>query len=236
MQAGSAWLLLALPVAAALGVWCAAVAQAYARCIADGAAIDGAALRAALRAASSRQGREAVPRGMAFSCAGLLMLACLPFILLPSPLAAARLAACAVLLVLAAIDARCGLLPDALTLPLLWAGLLLAWAGAGVGLHDAVAAAAAAYVLLRCMDGVFEAWRGHAGMGGGDMKLFAALGAWLGWAPLPGVLLAACGAGMLFAVLGRARRNWRAPLAFGPFLALAGASRLAGYPVVQFFF
>lgn len=236
METQGGWAWLALPVAAAFGVWCAALALAYASRIADGAAIDGATLRAALRRVMSGRGWAAVSWPLAAACAGLLALACLAFVLQPSLLAAARVAACAVLLVLALIDMRCGLLPDALTLPLLWAGLLLAWAGVGVSLHDAVIAAAAGYAFLRGTDTLFQAWRGFPGMGGGDMKLLAALGAWLGWAWLPEGLLAACLAGVCFAVFGRGRKGWRRPLAFGPFLALAGASGLVGRPVVQFFF
>jgi len=230
------WAWLAVPLAALLGPWCAAVASAYAGRIAQGAAIDGVTLRRACSDAVCRQGGTQVPRGLAFLCASLMVLACLPFVLHPSFLGVARFVVCAVLLVLALIDARCGLLPDALTLPLLWAGLLMAWAGSGVSLHDAVAAAAAGYVLLRGMDMLFQACRGHAGMGGGDMKLMAALGAWLGWAALPGVLLVACVAATAFAILGRTPDAWRRSLAFGPFLALAGAARLVGDPVVQFLF
>lgn len=236
MQNPAIWAWLALPGAALLGPLCAAVALAYASRVTQGAAIDGSTLRAAGWAAVFRRGWVQVPPGLAVLCAGLLVVACLPFVLQPSHLAAARFVACTVLLVLALIDARCGLLPDALTLPLLWAGLLVAWTGAGVGLHDAVVAAVAAYTLLRGMDMVFEAWRGHAGMGGGDMKLAAALGAWLGWEALPGVLLAACVTAVIFAMLQPVRGAWRSSLAFGPFLALAGASRLAGGPVVQFLF
>ena len=234
MQAPFAWSLLSLPFAAALGVLCAAIALEYARRVGQGAAIDGATLRLALRTAVAHP--PAVPRLLSILCAGLLALACLPFAWQPSPLAAAQFAACAILLTLAVIDVRCGLLPDALTLPLLWAGLLLAWAGVGVGLHDAVVAAAAGYALLRGTDKVFEICRRRPGLGGGDMKLFAALGAWLGWAPLPAVLLAACVAGVLFAWAGSGRGVWRASLAFGPFLALAGAAGLVGGPVVQFLF
>jgi len=218
------------------GVLCAAVSLAYARGVAAGAPPDGATMRAALRAALGPGFIRRVPPFLGALSACLLFLACLPFMLRPSTLAALQAAACAVLLVLAIIDARCGLLPDALTLPLLWAGLLLAWAGHGIRLHDAVAAAAAGYVSLWAMNAGFRLWRGRPGLGGGDMKLAAALGAWLGWAPLPGVLLAASAAGILFAVAGGGRGAWRASLPFGPFLALAGGFWLVGDPVVQFLF
>lgn len=229
------WPWLSLPLAAFCGAGCVAVARAYARRIALGADIDGACLWAAFLAVLMR--RETAPPPVAAAlCAMLLLAAALPFALQPTPAAAAQLAACAVLLLLALIDTYCGLLPDALTLPLLWAGLMLAWAGVGPDLHDAVAAAAAAYLLLRALDAAFQVWRGRAGLGGGDMKLVAALGAWLGWAPLPGVMLAACCGGILFVLCRQGGAAWRASLAFGPFLALAGAAGLAGGPVVQFLF
>lgn len=224
------------PMVAAGGLLCARLGAAYVQRIAGGAEPDGATLRAALRSAISLRGGCSAPAPYRAWCVALLALACLPWVHQPSASSAARLLACAILLILALIDARCRLLPDALTLPLLWAGLLLSWAGVGVRLEDAVAAAAAGYLLLRGLDVGFEVWRGQAGLGGGDMKLTAALGAWLGWAPLPGVLLAACLAGIVFAVAGRGRQAWRAPLAFGPFLAMAGGFGLAGDPVVQFVF
>lgn len=243
MAAQAALLLAGLPVAAMLGAWCVVLAGVYARRVARGAAADGLTLRQALRLAllagvSFVAGRRRLPAplGLTTLCAGLLGLAYLPFALQPSLVSAAHFAACAVLLTLALIDAYCRLLPDSLTLPLLWAGLLMAWGGWGVGLHDAVVAAAAAYLLLRGLSVLFHVCRGRAGMGGGDMKLLAALGAWLGWAPLPGVLLAACVAAVLFALLWRGAQAWRASLAFGPFLALSGALGLIGGPVVQFLF
>lgn len=226
----------ALLLAACLGVACAVVAVAYSHCIAQGAAIDVGTLARAVRRACSQPGWQAVPPGLAVLSAGALVLAALAFLQQPGGLTALRCAACAVLLTLALIDARCGLLPDALTLPLLWAGLLLAWAGMGVGLHDAVLAVALGYLFLRGLNAVFQACRGRAGIGGGDIKLLAALGAWLGWAPLPGLLLAACLGGIAFAALAAGSKGWRASLAFGPFLAMAGAYGLVGGPVVQFLF
>jgi len=214
----------------------AATALAYAYRVAAGAPADGVTMRAALKAGCRLTVIRCVPPLLLVSCICLLLIAGLPFALQPSALAALRAAACAVLLVLAIIDARCGLLPDALTLPLMWAGLMSAWAGHGVSLHDAVAAAAVSYVSLWALDAIFRLWRGRCGLGGGDMKLVAALGAWLGWAPLPGMLFAACVAGILFAVAGGGRAAWRSSLAFGPFLALAGGLWLVGDPVVQFFF
>lgn len=223
-------------IAGMAGPFCAAVALDYARRIEHGAQIDGETMCAAVCGVLRCRSTVRVPRTLAAVCAGLLLLAWAPFILLPSPAAAARALACAILLVLALIDGRSGLLPDALTLPLLWAGMLLACAGVGIPLHHSVAAAAAGYLFLRALNAAYAACRGRPGMGGGDIKLIAALGAWLGWSSLPGVLLAAGIGGVLFAFALRGSKAWAASLAFGPFLALAGAFGLVGDPVVQFLF
>lgn len=230
------WSWLALPFSAVVGLICATLALAYVKRVTQGAAIDGATLWAAFKALCERRAYGLVPGWLALLSAGLLVLMGLDFAAQPSALAAARFGACCVLLVLAVIDARCRLLPDALTLPLMWAGLLLAWAGLGVNLHDAVLAACAGYAVLRGIDLAFQLGCGRTGMGGGDMKLVAALGAWLGWERLPGVLLAACCAAVLYAFFGRHRQSWRASLPFGPFLAFSGAAGLLGGPVVQFLF
>jgi leader peptidase (prepilin peptidase) / N-methyltransferase len=128
------------------------------------------------------------------------------------------------LLVLALIDARTTLLPDSLTLPLLWLGLLLALAPVFVPLRDAVIGAAAGYLSLWSVFWIFKLLTGKDGMGYGDFKLFAALGAWLGWQSLPLILLlssvvgAAVGIGVL--ILRRQGRDLQLP--FGPYLAAAG--------------
>lgn len=230
------WTWLALPLAAALGVLCARVGVAYGRLARGARAIDASLLLAALREACRAPDGTATRGGLTLVCAVLAMLAWLPFAVEPGPAVAARAAACCLLLVLAVIDAHCRLLPDALTLPLLWSGLLLAWAGFGVHLSDAVIAAASAYALLWTLNAGYSACRGRAGLGGGDMKLAAALGAWLGWAPLPGVLLGACALGIGFAFAAGRGKAWRRPVALGPFLAAAGAAGLAGGPVVQLAF
>lgn len=128
------------------------------------------------------------------------------------------------LLVLALIDARTTLLPDSLTLPLLWLGLLLALAPVFVPLRDAVIGAAGGYLSLWSVFWIFKLLTGKDGMGYGDFKLFAALGAWLGWQSLPLILLlssvvgAAVGIGVL--ILRRQGRDLQLP--FGPYLAAAG--------------
>ena len=129
------------------------------------------------------------------------------------------------LIALACIDHESGLLPDQLTLPLLWCGLLVNLPGAFAPLASAVVGAAAGYLLLWATYWVFKLVTGKEGMGYGDFKLYAAIGAWLGWQALPAVALLAAVAGILYALppilLGRRDRN--APIRFGPFLAAAGS-------------
>jgi leader peptidase (prepilin peptidase)/N-methyltransferase len=134
----------------------------------------------------------------------------------------------ATLVALAAIDWDTLLLPDSLTLPLLWAGLVAAVLGWGVPLSSAVIGAIAGYAVLWSVATLFERLTGKAGMGAGDFKLLAALGAWLGWQALLPVLLMAsvCGAvaGLLMQRLGALREGRYVP--FGPFLAGAGIAVL----------
>ncbi|MBC7204351.1 MAG: prepilin peptidase, partial [Pusillimonas sp.] len=108
------------------------------------------------------------------------------------------LGALGVLVMLAIIDAFTGLLPDELTLPLLWLGLLLSWLGISpVSLHQSVGGAVVGYGFLWLLALVFFWVRGKEGMGHGDFKLTAAMGAWLGYGILPFVLLLACALGLL---------------------------------------
>jgi leader peptidase (prepilin peptidase)/N-methyltransferase len=145
-------------------------------------------------------------------------------------------AACALLLTwsliaLTGIDIDHQLLPDAITLPLLWAGLLAAvligpvsGAGIPVSPRDAILGAAAGYVSLWAVYHAFRLITGKEGMGYGDFKLFAALGAWLGWKLLPLIILlsAATGAVLGIALIVLRGRDRAAPLPFGPYLAAAG--------------
>jgi leader peptidase (prepilin peptidase) / N-methyltransferase len=134
------------------------------------------------------------------------------------------------LLAMTGIDIDTQLLPDSLTLPLLWAGLLAsAWLGRGaaalpVDLHSAVLGACFGYLSLWGVYHLFRLATGKEGMGYGDFKLFAALGAWLGWQMLLPVILfaAATGAvvGILLILLRRHGRD--VPIPFGPYLAAAG--------------
>jgi leader peptidase (prepilin peptidase) / N-methyltransferase len=134
------------------------------------------------------------------------------------------------LIALTGIDLDTQLLPDAVTLPLLWLGLLAAaYLGRGaatvpVDLKSAVLGAAFGYLSLWSVYHLFRLLTGKEGMGYGDFKLFAALGAWLGWQMLLPVILlsAASGAilGVLLIVLRRRERD--TPIPFGPYLAVAG--------------
>jgi len=129
---------------------------------------------------------------------------------------------CATLQVLARIDAQTRLLPDMLTLPLLWAGLLFHWSGGWVELDNAVAGAAAGYGLLWVVWAAFRGCSGRDGIGFGDLKLAAANGAWLGVEALPWALLAASLAACVAALIGRASGRLKRfeAVAFGPYLAM----------------
>ena len=145
-------------------------------------------------------------------------------------------AACALLVTwalvaLTGIDIDHQLLPDNITLPLLWAGLLAAVAvgpmsgtALPVSPKDAVIGAAAGYLSLWLVFHAFKLVTGKEGMGYGDFKLFAALGAWLGWKVLPLVIVLSAATGAMLGILMIAlrSRDRRAPMPFGPYLAAAG--------------
>lgn len=128
------------------------------------------------------------------------------------------------LLVLAWIDADTQLLPDCLTLPLLWLGLVFNLLSGQVSLEAALWGAIGGYGVLWLVNAMFKQLRGKNGLGGGDAKLLAALGAWLGVAALPGLIF---GAALLAVIAGLGRAVWRRhtlnqPMPFGPWLAIAG--------------
>lgn len=131
----------------------------------------------------------------------------------------------AALVALAAIDADTTLLPDAITQPLIWAGLLassLHWTG--LSLSVALWGAVAGYLFLWSVNGLFQLVTGKVGMGQGDFKLLAALGAWLGWPALLSLVMIASVTGALLGVWLRLRKKWpqEGYIPFGPFLVLAG--------------
>ncbi|MBJ7312086.1 prepilin peptidase [Rugamonas sp. CCM 8940] len=122
------------------------------------------------------------------------------------------------------IDADTQLLPDDLTYPLLWVGLLVNLNGTFVPLQDAVIGAAAGYLALWSIYWLFKLATGKEGMGYGDFKLLAALGAWLGWAMLPTIILLSSVVGALVGIglIVFARHGRNNPIPFGPYLAAAG--------------
>ena len=129
-----------------------------------------------------------------------------------------------VLVALTFIDLDKMLLPDQLTLPLLWGGLLFNLAGGLVPLADAVIGAMAGYLVLWSLYWAFKLLTGKEGMGYGDFKLLAALGAWLGWQALPIVLLLSSLVGAFIGIGLILLRNHHQnkPIPFGPYLAIAG--------------
>ncbi|SFC55817.1 A24 family peptidase [Collimonas sp. OK412] len=137
------------------------------------------------------------------------------------------------------IDADTQLLPDDLTLPLLWIGLLLNLSGLFVPLHDAVIGAAAGYLSLWAIYWAFKLLTGKEGMGYGDFKLLAALGAWLGWKMLPIIILfsSLVGAVVGIILIVFARRGRDKPIPFGPYLAAAGLlALLYGQTILETYF
>ncbi|MGF6148024.1 Pectic enzymes secretion protein outO [Kingella potus] len=138
----------------------------------------------------------------------------------------------AILIALTFIDADTQYLPDELTLSLIWLGLLANCNGNGlISLQQSVIGAVCGYMSLRLLNALHKAVRGIDGMGGGDWKLLAALGAWLGAAALPVVVLAAAIFGIVSALILRVRQ--KEPIAFGPCLAVAGWLIFIGYDKVS---
>ena len=134
------------------------------------------------------------------------------------------------LLAASVIDIEVRLLPDSITLPLLWLGLAFNLTATFAPLRDCVIGAIAGYLLLWTVYHGFRLLTGREGMGHGDFKLLAALGAWLGWPALPALLvlasLACAIGGMTLVAIGRASRSTALP--FGPYLAVAGLAVLYG--------
>ncbi|HEX8010309.1 MAG TPA: A24 family peptidase [Casimicrobiaceae bacterium] len=144
------------------------------------------------------------------------------------------------LVALTFIDFDTQLLPDNITLPLAWAGLAANVAGLvpGVTLRDAVIGAIAGYLALWSVYWLFKLIRGKEGMGYGDFKLLAALGAWLGWQMLPLIVLLSSVVGALtgIALVVFKGRDHQIPLAFGPYLAIGGAIALFfGKPLIALY-
>ena len=141
------------------------------------------------------------------------------------------------LIALTFIDFDHQILPDQITLPGIWIGLLLNLNGIFCSLEESVIGAMAGYLSLWIVYQGFKLTTGKEGMGFGDFKLLAALGAWFGWTALPGIVLISSAIGAIIGItliaLGRPREE---AIAFGPYLALAGfIYLLAGDTVMSFY-
>ena len=146
------------------------------------------------------------------------------------------------LLALLVIDAQTNLLPDQITLPLMWLGLLASYQSVDTSTFPApmssIVGAIIGYGSLWLINQVFKLVRGQNGMGNGDFKLVAALGAWLGWQALPTVILISSILGLSYALfqirLGKLSKKQAIP--FGPFLSIGGCVTLIGIDFVTIFF
>ena len=141
------------------------------------------------------------------------------------------------LIAMTLIDYDTKTLPDDLTYPLLWLGLLINLDGTIVPLRDAVIGAMAGYLSLWAVYWLFKLATGKEGMGYGDFKLLAALGAWMGWAMLPTIIIVSSvvGAVVGISLIVFARRDRNNPIPFGPYLAAAGMiALLYGTPLTRY--
>ena len=143
------------------------------------------------------------------------------------------------LIALTVIDLNTQLLPDDLTLPLLWLGLLLNLGGIFTDIHSSLMGAAAGYLSLWLVYHGFKLVTGKEGMGYGDFKLLAALGAWAGWQALPLIIILSSLLGTIIGiamiVTGKQQRG--TPIPFGPFLAGAGWTAFFwGESITDFYF
>jgi leader peptidase (prepilin peptidase)/N-methyltransferase len=132
------------------------------------------------------------------------------------------------MIVLAFIDIDMQLLPDDITMPLLWSGLLLNLADTFTDIRSAVLGVVAGYIALWSMYWIFKLVTKREGMGYGDFKLLAAIGAWLGWQMLPLVILVSSMAGSIVGagLIAIAKRKRYEPIPFGPYLAGSGFAAL----------
>ncbi len=136
------------------------------------------------------------------------------------------------------IDLDHHLLPDHLTLSLMWVGLFLSIYSVFANSHDAIIGAMAGYLIFATIQAIFKFATGKIGMGQGDFKYLAALGAFLGWQQLPIIILLASFTGLLFGLthMGLKKQFKSVPLPFGPYLALAGwISLMWGPSILQIY-
>ena len=142
------------------------------------------------------------------------------------------------MIALAFIDLDTFYLPDDITLPLIWLGLLVNLGGAFVDLQSAVIGAAVGYLSLWSVYWAFKLATGKEGMGYGDFKLLAAIGAWLGWKMLPVVILLSSfvGAAVGISLMVFAKHGRNVPIPFGPYLALSGLIAMFwGNALIQYY-
>lgn len=146
----------------------------------------------------------------------------------PTPQAAGALVLVWALVALSAIDLDTQLLPDSITLPLLWLGLAFNLWSVYADLSSAVIGAMFGYLALWSVFWLFKLVTGKEGMGYGDFKLLAALGAWLGWQMLPAIILLSSVVGAIVGItlIVVARHGRNIPIPFGPYLAAAGGIAL----------
>lgn len=144
----------------------------------------------------------------------------------------------AALIALTGIDFDTQLLPDDITLPLLWAGIAFNYFNYFTDLHNSIAGAMLGYLVLWSVYWAFKLTTGKEGMGYGDFKLLAALGAWFGWQMLPLIILLSSlvGAVVGISLMVFARHGRNVPIPFGPYLAAAGLIALFwGKPLTRAF-
>ena len=143
------------------------------------------------------------------------------------------------LIALCGIDIEKQLLPDNVTLPLLWLGIIFNYFSIYTDLSSSILGAIFGYVLLWLVFQIFKIITGKEGMGYGDFKLLAALGAWLGWQSLPLIILLSSAAGATVGIIMIATKlqERSKPIPFGPYLALAGwIAMLYGDQLIEFYF
>jgi leader peptidase (prepilin peptidase)/N-methyltransferase len=128
------------------------------------------------------------------------------------------------LITLSMIDLDAGLLPDIITLPLLWLGLLFNLNNGFIDLNSAVIGAALGYMILWSVYWIFKLVTKKEGMGYGDFKMFAAIGAWFGWQALPASIFLSALAGTLtgFTMMAFDQQHRHSRIPFGPFIAGSG--------------
>jgi leader peptidase (prepilin peptidase)/N-methyltransferase len=142
---------------------------------------------------------------------------------------------CFALIALTFIDLDTQLLPDDITLPLLWLGLAFNLNNGFSDLKSAVIGAMAGYLILWSVYWLFKLIRGKEGMGYGDFKLLAAIGAWFGWKLLPAVILLSSTLGAIIGItlIVLTKRSKEVPMSFGPLLAISGIGALFLWPLTN---